>query len=993
MAGRTQLSESEGGSAPLWFFRLFPLLLFVLAFLPRLVPLGRYVTPDEAVWVYRSLQFREALLDGRWAGTLVAGHPGVTTTWLGALGMSVQRWFDPAARAAYDWLTQMAYLTPDNVEAYRRLAILLSGGRVAVSLVNALGIVGIYLITRRLVGMRAAVAAGLFLAFDPFLVGLSGLLHVDGLSATFSILSLLALSMGVGVNSAEAPRAGARRWLLAAGLLAGLAVLTKTPALLLLPVSGLAMLWSSMRHRNRPMSARLRQLVSDGVTWGAAFGLTVLLVFPAVWAAPAAVLETVGGSANRHLDEALRETFFLGRVAFDHGPLFYPVVLLWRLSPVVWLALLPMAALIARRRRAAEPGRAGVELVGLLTLWTVLFLVAITPAAKKFDRYILPVVPALLLLAAYAWTRWDAARPGRRWVVPVIVATQFLYWLVFAAYPLTAYNPLVGGPYTAVSVLPIGWGEGVGAAGSRLSREQPDVENERAIAGILPSFAPFFVGDVLVEGLDDSATADYVVVTLGGRQLDPAAVFARTAGLELLAVEHFGGLDQALTYRNPSPQPPPVLSELDEAIHFGDRLALIAYGHEVESDVVTLGVQWRRLGEMRPEERYLLRVVIGDGNGNIWTSTETDLLNEDYFFPADWESDLTGPVRFMLELPPGIPPGVYQVALSVIDANTAAQLPVRAESGEFMGVAYPAGEIIAPVPESIVTATRMQIEAPDGETWLDGRLQLLGRNGVTDEALAGSRLPIDLFWHIPTGTLPAGMQLNWLLRPIADDGFQVIHTEPLSRYDTGLWRTGESIHEKYRVPLLPDLAPGRYMLAVQPALADGQAIGPVHELTELQINNITRNYSLPDDVALSLDVRWEPLTLAGMSPGELRAAPGESPELALYWTKNAAHGEVYNVFAHVLNEDGAIVAQADHWPGGLPTDILDAGQVVVDRFEMPLPTDLSPGNYRIRIGLYRSESGVRLPVLRSDIAVENPEEADSILLPVVLQVSDPDDLP
>lgn len=993
MAGRTHFSEGEGGWAPSWFFRLFPILLVALALLPRLVPLGRYVTPDEAVWVYRSLQFREALLDGRWADTLVAGHPGVTTTWLGALGMSAQRRLDPTARADYDWLARMAYLTPDNVEAYRRLATLLTGGRAAVSLVNALGIVGIYLLTRRLVGVKTAVAAGLLLAFDPFLVGLSGLLHVDGLSATFATLSLLTLLVGMEANDAEAPRAGGRRWMLVAGILAGLAVLTKTPALLLLPVSGLAMLWSSMRHRDRPLPARFKQLAGDALAWGAAFGLTVLLVFPATWAAPAAVVDTVGGSANRHLDEALRETFFLGRAAFDHGPLFYPVVLLWRLSPVVWLALLPTATLIAGRRRAAKSGWSDMKWVALLALWAVLFLIAITPAAKKFDRYILPVVPATLLLAAYAWTRWGAAHRGGRWIVPVVVATQLVYWLFFAAYPLTAYNPLVGGPYTAARILPIGWGEGIGAAGSRLSREQPDAADARAVAGILPSFAPFFVGQALVEGLDDPATADYVVVTLGGRQLAPKATAAQTAGLELLAVEHFGGLDQAWTYRNPVPQPPAVAPELDEAIHFGDRLALVAYGHDIEGDVVTLGMQWRRLGEMRPDERYLMRVVISDENGSVWASTETDLLNEVYFFPADWESDNTGLVRFALELPPGMPPGAYQAALSVIDANTAAQLPVRTEFGEFLGVAYPSGEIIVPVPKAIVTASRMQIAAPDGKTWLDDRLQLLGRGEAPGEALAGSRLPIDLFWHVPAGSLPAGMQLNWLLRSPASDGFQVIQSEPLSRYDTGLWRTGESIHEKYRVPLPPDLPPGRYALAVQPVLADGQAVEGTHELAQLEINNITRDYTLPDDMAVSLDVHWEPLTLMGMSPSELPAAPGESPGVTLYWLKNAPHGEVYSIFVHVLNEDGAIVAQADHWPGGLPTDILDAGQVVVDRFELPLPVDLPPGTYRVRIGLYLSESGVRLPVLSSDLAVEDSGEADSILLPVVLQVGGRNDLP
>ncbi len=151
MAGRFRyFSASQRAAARRWLVRLFPVLLFLLALGPRLVAVGRYVTPDELVWVYRALQFREALLDGRWAGTLVAGHPGVTTTWLGALSMSVQLWVSADARVAYDWLTKVAALTPDNVEAFRRLAVLLTGGRLAVAVVNSLGVVGVYWLARRL---------------------------------------------------------------------------------------------------------------------------------------------------------------------------------------------------------------------------------------------------------------------------------------------------------------------------------------------------------------------------------------------------------------------------------------------------------------------------------------------------------------------------------------------------------------------------------------------------------------------------------------------------------------------------------------------------------------------------------------------------------------------------------------------------------------------------------------------------------------------------
>ena len=380
MAGlNDSLSATKPTTAQAWLVRLFPVLLFLLALGPRLVAIGRYVTPDELVWVYRSLQFREALLDGRWAGTLVAGHPGVTTTWLGAISLSLQVWLSPDARAAYDWLTHVAALTPDNVEAFRRLAVLLTGGRVAVAVVNSLGVVGMYLLVRRL-GARfqgpgsreeerdaekrgearreaedkistsssapllsalhvpprssspgpwplapGPFLIGLLLALDPFLAGHSGLFHVDGLSATFATLALLALACSCGTGFLScAPRKHRIRILCYSGVLTGLAILTKTPTLVLLPVTGLALLWAVLRERRdltglgRPVRSVAATYLARGLLWAAGAVLTIVLLYPALWSDAAAVLATVGGSANRHLDEALLDGRWAGTLVAGH---------------------------------------------------------------------------------------------------------------------------------------------------------------------------------------------------------------------------------------------------------------------------------------------------------------------------------------------------------------------------------------------------------------------------------------------------------------------------------------------------------------------------------------------------------------------------------------------------------------------------------------------------------------------------------------------------
>ena len=1038
MVGRFRyFSGSQPSAARRWLVRLFPALLFLLALGPRLVAVGRYVTPDELVWVYRSLQFREALLDGRWASTLVAGHPGVTTTWLGALSMSVQLWVSADARAAYDWLTKVAALTPDNVEAFRRLAVLLTGGRLAVAVVNSLGIVAVYLLARRLwpqEGSRFQVPgsrtersapgpwplasipylAALLLALDPFLAGLSGLFHVDGLSATFVTLALLSLAVALEEGSRfQVPGSRERRlflWLLApgtwpllfSGLMAGLAVLSKTPTLVLLPVTGLALLWAMWRDVGREHSypgprawaGRILPYVGRGLLWGGAAALTVVALYPALWSDAVAVLATVGGSANRHLDEALRETFFLGRAVFDPGPLFYPIVLLWRLSPVVWLAAIPGTRLLWGALKRWTTNGQGWFVVGLLLLWAVVFMLAITPAAKKFDRYILPAVPALLLAASAVWATW--AGEQRRTTFPLlsrspapqhlilslVIAAQALFWLAHAAYPLAAYNPLVGGGRTAVRVLPAGWGEGIGAAGRWLADTQPDASARAAIAGVAPALAPFFPGRVLVDGLDDPATSDYQIATLGGRQLDPAGAAEALTRLELLRSFRFGGLEQVWVYRRANPQPVAVPPPLSAPVVFGERLALVALGQEASDGTVRLAVRWQRLMTPAADDRYTLRLVVTDAVGNVWSSTETDLLNQVAFHPPDWEADETGTLRYALELPPAMPPGRYAVQFSLVDRRTAGQLPVRVGS-ETVGVVYVAGEIDVPRPERIVSASRVQIPVMSGARWDGGALWLLGHSQLPAAVLAGSDLPLDLFWHFPTGTLAGGLQVAWSLRPSDGSSDITLTTVPLSRFDTGQWRVGETVQEKYRLPIPPPTPADRYALLLQPLDATGQSLGPAEALGELTVDNIDRLYDVPMDVARPLldDCFGDTICLRGAMMPTWAAVPGQTTELTLYWQALIEPMAVYTAFLHVLNEAGETVLSADHWPGGLPSDIWDAGQVIEDRVPLALPADLPPGVYRLRLGLYTADDGRRLPL--------DGTTADYLILPQTLNVVAP----
>lgn len=977
----------DSASARRYPFRLasiwFAVALFLAALLPRLAAIGRYVTPDEVIWIYRSIQFRQALISGAWFDTLTAGHPGVTTTWLGSLAISLQLALRPGDQAVYEWITHLAWFAPENVAAFSQLAAFLTAARLAVALANSLGVVAIYLLARPLLGQPVAILSALLIALDPFVAGLSGLLHVDALMTTFTTLSLLALALTVTHSRPQAPR---HLWYPAiSGITAALAILSKSPALLLLPFAALFLCLSLFYNRDMPPAGRLRRLVAQGSAWLAAFLGAALLVLPALWVAPAQVVATMSSNANRHVEEALRPTFFLGQVTFEHGPLFYPIALAFRLSPVVFLGLILAFYLIVRH----FPGRffekkpqitqiAGIKtlVILLLGLWPVLYIVGISLAAKKFDRYALPAIPALTLLAAMAWWRLGYPRPKlARLAARLLVAGQVVYLLWALPYPLAAYNPLLGGPFTAQRALPLGWGESISAAGRWLA-EQPGTTGSAAAASTTPALAPFFPGETLPLAEESVPQADYLILTAGMKQSEPEALARLAAGARLVHTVHYGGLDQAWIYAQPEPQKARlVLPDFSEPLTFANRIQLLATTATADSEHVHFYARWQR---RQPEDgRYTVRVALQDDQGHDWAGLETELLNEVYFYPEHWAAGEMPIIRYTLDLPPAIPPAGYTVTLSLFDSHDGTRLPLLAADGQFQGVVYDEEVVSVPAPVTPTPVARLDIPVAANAGWMDGSLILLGHSPLQATVINGGRLPLDLYWRAQS-ELPAGLLLAFR---VGDRPFTV----PLSRYDSGRWRPGEVIHEKVSLVAAPDMAAGQYSVTVQVLSAASRPLASApHRLGEVEVIALDRLFEMPAGIATPLAYRFgQGIHLGGLDLLTPAVAPGETMQLRLYWQTETQPDEIYTAFVHVLEPDGEIAFQADQWPGGLPSHTWAAGQVIVDAYTLDVPAGVPAGDYRIAVGLYAASDGQRLPA-SDDGGTAYPD--DRVILPVSLTV-------
>jgi hypothetical protein len=757
------------------------------------------------------------------------------------------------------------------------------------------------------------------------------------------------------------------------GVAGGLAVLTKSPLVVLLPVVASVWGWNTWQKRRAGRPHWWRSSLIEGVGWVAGFVLTWLLLFPALWSAPLSVWQMISGSAGRHLEEALRPTFFMGRVAFDHGPLFYPVALLWRLSPAVVIGLILLLWAMVRRI-----GRQANSSIVVLLSWVFLFLGAITPAAKKFDRYALPAIPALILLAALGWV-W-AARPKQnrhaaerdktpptlvfrhswRWLLGLAVVGQVGYWLLFWPYPLAAYNWLVGGPLTATRVMAIGWGEGISAGGRWLDDFQPQTSQATAVAGIAPSLAPFFSGETLLAERGGREQADYLIYTIESQQERPAELAAETAGLELLHTIRYGGLAQAWVYRQPTPQSPqPRAAPLAEPVSFGGRVLLQATGHFVTAEQVVVLARWQQLAT---SGHLLVKLSLRDEQGNTWSGLESDLLNEVYFYPESWVEGETPEVAYWLERPLAMPPGDYMLSLSLFDVDSGAQLAAVNQEGAFQGVEYALGMVTIPPPEAPVAVERLQIPPWAGATWFEGALLLLGHSAVQPTVVNGGELPLDLYWQ-SAARLPEGVEVEWRLeREGAEQPLSWTHTTALSRYDTGRWRLGEVVQEKVRLRVPAELAAGNYLLRVVP-VGGGQA----WTIGRVEVIATDRLFQLPEGIEFPLAHRFgEGIYLRGMEfagvDERATVVAGSEARLTLYWQPEIQPAVIYTALVHVLDEEGGIVAQADHWPGGIPSHTWAAGQVIVDQVTLAVGAEVPPGDYRVAVGLYTAEDGVRLPV-------------------------------
>jgi len=539
---------------------VFCVLLLALA-IPRFLALDRLVTPDERFWLDRSGRFYYALAHRNFAATYEKSHPGVTVMWAGLTGFVAvyPRYYEP--REGQDRPVGLPALMRQELDMPLRILV---AARQTMILLHLMALVFGFLYARRIFGLLPALIGFLLIAFDPFHIALSRVLHVDGLMADLALLSLLAFLAYM--------KEGDRTTLVVSAVAAGLAWLTKSPGLFLVPLIVLLAVFSPGRLKSTwgklEWWKSILQSAKILVIWGVIAAFVFCLLWPAMWVNPVDSLVQMFTDAIGYARAGHESAVFFNGMIYPGGeipdPRFYPISFLWRTTPVTLTGLLAAIVFLFLRKLIfpdndlpyvdhKSPSEERNPLPGLnyqswtvvaLLLFAVGFGALMTLGLKKFDRYIIPCFVALDLVAGVGLVqlaRWGASLFSKKWMVSIAGALLLCFVslqaaLAWGAFPyfFSYYNPLLGGARQAVEVMQIGWGEGLDQAADYINAK-PNSNRIRVMAwyggGPFSYFSESRVTALdldrrwTTEDWDEFNKSDYVVVYIHQWQRDiPAEV-------------------------------------------------------------------------------------------------------------------------------------------------------------------------------------------------------------------------------------------------------------------------------------------------------------------------------------------------------------------------------------------------------------------------------------------------------------------------------------
>ena len=272
------------------------------------------------------------------------------------------------------------------------------------------------------------------------------------------------------------------------------------------------------------------------------------------------------------------------------------------------------------------------------------------------------------------------------------------------------------------------------------------------------------------------------------------------------------------------------------------------------------------------------------------------------------------------------------------------------------------------------------------------RLAILGYQIGSQQVQPGDSVQIALYMQAPEATSEPSIPFQAVIRLISPvDGSTVTDWEislpqSISPAD---WAANETIIEQFSLTIPNALAAGAYQFNLSLVGSDAPEMWPfsldkdINRLDRIPVGGLLIPWqgSLGDVQPLKTGF-GDQIELAGFAA--TTAKPGESLDVSLYWQALQPIDDDYVVFVHVLNGAGELAANHDGRPenGRFPTTSWLPGIVIPDTHTIILPDDLPPGDYQLKAGLYRPETGERLAAVTADGI--SPADSAAILTTITI---------
>jgi hypothetical protein len=426
---------------------LIPIAIFAIFFAYRLPGLAfTFINNDDHHWKTRGYAFSLAIAELNLEGTAPTYHPGVTLLWsqffaIKSYGLLVDYGYDP------DFFGLSEYMLMHYTQ---HIFILIFTSIIAFFLYKGIEIVA---------GRKLAILFLLILIGEAFFTAFARTIHLDVLLSILLYCSILFGFLAFRILE-QNEKIKVNRHMLLSGFFGGLALLTKSSALIYAPmvffIGGFNYYFASKNDalRNNLIKKSLLILL---------FALITFVVFwPAMWVDPVNVIRSYifDGIKGIGIDSG-HDHYWFGEKTQNPGVLFYPLAILARFSAVVCLTFFA-GIFIFFKNKQYKSVKIFDQFLSVNLIFLTFYLVMISIAAKKMDRYALPLLFPMILFSLNFIRGLFMFDSGSKFLSVMKVELPFsiikffvflflysvsIFAIFYGIHPnyLAYYSPLVGG--------------------------------------------------------------------------------------------------------------------------------------------------------------------------------------------------------------------------------------------------------------------------------------------------------------------------------------------------------------------------------------------------------------------------------------------------------------------------------------------------------------------------------------------------------------------